>query len=125
MYKYIRSAGTLFFIGATFTSIAHAEMSNNNTIAQECLNPADAIPMITDNGTVTGKYAIPTISADGDINSATIVTHEELLQLSACSLDASQSNAASLNQPNTLIIQGPHPKADETQEDNTTLFAMS
>ncbi|MFC7292689.1 hypothetical protein [Hirschia litorea] len=128
MLKYIRSAGAVFLLGTSLTSIAHADMptaySNANDI-QECINPANAIPMITDNGTVTGKYAIPTISANGEINSATIVTHEELLQLSDCSLDSSQSNKPVVHQPDTLIIQGPRPKLEEQEDDNTTLFAMS
>ncbi len=128
MIKYIRSAGALFLLGTSLTSFAHADMPtaySNAADIQECINPANAIPMITDNGTVTGKYAIPTVSANGDINSATIVTHEELLQLSDCSLDSTQANKAVIHQTDTLIIQGPRPKLDEQKEDNTTLFAMS
>ncbi|ACT59708.1 hypothetical protein [Hirschia baltica] len=74
-----------FTILAVVSSLAGAQFASAEIqMADQCVDPENIIPVVFDDGSLSGRYAIPDSRGQGDFSSAWIVSEKELDAIPVC-----------------------------------------
>ncbi len=82
MFSWSKQKFTVLALVSGFAGVQFA--SADVQIADQCVNPADIIPVVFDDGSLSGRYAIPDSRGQGEFSSAWIVSEKELDAIPVC-----------------------------------------